>query len=311
MPLRKVKVSIIIINWNTKKLLAECLDSISEFAEDISNEIIVVDNASEDGSQEMLKEFYPNVQLIENEHNTGFARANNQAVKVSSGDYVLLLNSDARLTAFSLQNLIELAEKNPTAGLVGARLLNPDGSFQASHTPFPTLWREFLILSGLGRFFSDSWYPSRGPEIEKGIQQVDYVEGACLFCRKDIYLQAGGLDEAYFMYAEEVDLCFAIRKAGYQVWYHPEARIIHHGGASSINRRTQREGDLYSSRIRFFKKNYGQFQANLLTLMMYFFIFLKSIIHKLMRFLSAGKKGRDVISYKEFRQKLIETNCFP
>ena len=303
---RKVKVSIIIINWNTKKLLAECLDSVSEFAADVSNEIIIVDNASEDGSQEMVKKFYPHVQLVENDQNTGFAKANNQGVKLSSGEYVLLLNSDARLTASSLQNLLELAEKNPAIGLVGARLLNPDGSFQASHTPFPTLWKEFLILSGLGRLFADSWYPSRGAEVEKGVQQVDYVEGACLFCRKDIYLQVGGLDEAYFMYAEEVDLCFAIKKAGYQVWYHPEACIIHHGGASSLNRRTQREGDLYSSRIRFFRKNYGVFQARLLTLMMYFFILVKSIVHRLRRFLSAGKKGRDVISYKEFRQKLVK-----
>ena len=254
LPQRKIKVSIIVISWNTKKLLGECLDSIREFAADLSCEVIVVDNSSEDGSQEMVQNLYPEVHLIKNDYNSGFAKANNQAVKVSSGEYVLLLNSDARLISSSLQNLLELAEKNPAAGLIGARLLNPDGSFQASHTPFPTLWSELLILSGLGRFFSDSWYPSRGPQVEMGPQQVDYVEGACLLCRKDVYLQVGGLDEAYFMYAEEVDLCFAMKKAGYQVWYHPEACIIHHGGASSANRRTQREGDLYCSRIRFFKK---------------------------------------------------------
>ena len=305
---RKIKVSIIIISWNTKKLLGECLDSIREFAADLSYEVIIVDNASEDGSQEMVRKLYPEVHLIKNDHNSGFAKANNQAVKVSSGEYVLLLNSDARLTDSALQNLLELAKKNPAAGLIGARLLNPDGSFQASHSPFPTLWREFLILSGLGRYFAGSWYPSRGPQVEMGPQQVDYVEGACLFCLKDVYSQVGGLDEAYFMYAEEVDLCYAMKKAGYQVWYHPEACIIHHGGASSLNRRTQREGDLYCSRIRFFRKNYGKLQAGLLALMMYFFVIVKSSLYGFIHFLTAGEKSRDVISYKEFRQKLNEAN---
>lgn len=297
-------ISIIIINWNTRDLLAACLRSVYQTTRDLDLEIIVVDNGSRDDSCEMVRREFPLVRLMVNSENVGFARANNQAARAAQGQYIFLLNSDAELQTDSLQIMLALVKNEPKAGIVGAHLLNSDGSFQASHTPFPTLWREFLILTGFGRAFYGRWFPSRGPELAKGPQPVDYVEGAALLIHRDIYLQHNGLDEGYFMYAEEVDLCYSFRKAGWQVWYHPEARILHHGGGSSLNRRTQREGDLYRSRVRFFRKQYGNRAANLLKLQIYILTAVKLVSHKFLRLLSFGHHSRPIISLRDLAGQL-------
>jgi len=297
-------ISIIIVNWNTRDLLADCLDSIasSGIAGDLNIETIIVDNMSTDGSQAMVRQRFPHVRLIANAENVGFARANNQGITVSNGHYALLLNSDALATPGSLQALIRLAETKPRAGVVGAQLLNPDGSFQASHTPFPNLWQEFLILSGLGRVLHGRWYPSRGPEEDRGPQIVDYVEGACMLVRREAFENVGGLDEGYFMYAEEVDWCYTMRAKGWQVWYQPAAKVIHLGGGSSQNRRTQREGNLYRSRVRFFRRHYGDRAARLLKLQIYGFTAIKIVVHELLRLVSSGRYGRPVVSLRELRE---------
>jgi hypothetical protein len=140
--------------------------------------------------------------------------------------------------------------------------------------------------------------------VEKGPQIVDYVEGACLLVRREAIEKAGKLSEEFFMYAEEVDWCFEMKKAGWEVWYQPEARIIHIGGASSQNRRTSREGDLYRSRVIFFKKNYGPIKAFFLKWMIVVSVGIKNIVHSLARFLSGGKKGRIVISFRDVLEKM-------
>ncbi len=296
-------ISILILNWNTRDLLAACLDSIARTCGDLNIETIVLDNASTDDSQDMLRARYPGVRLIANKENVGFARGNNQAAAASRGKYVLLLNSDAELHEGALGALCELVAQNPTIGAVGARLCNPDGSFQASHTHFPTQLQEFLILSGLGRKLLGQWYPSRGPEEDKGPQMVDYVEGACILLRKSAYEQVGGMDGNFFMYAEEVDLCYSLKQRGWEVWYHPQARVLHHGGASSRHRRTQREGDLYQSRVRFFRKHYGNLPAELLKGQIYAFTLFKIILHSLLKTLTGGRRGRPVISLRELAEK--------
>lgn len=288
-------VSIIIVNWNTRDLLAGCLDSIERTTDGLDLEIIVVDNASTDGSRAMVRQQFPHVHLIANQENVGFAKANNQAMGASKGRYALLFNSDALATPGSIQALVRLADAKPQAGIVGAQLLNPDGSFQASHTPFPTLWQEFLILTGLGRLLRGRWYPSRGPEEDKGPQVVDYVGGACLLVRRQAVEEVGGLDEGYFMYAEEVDWCYRMKQAGWQVWYQPAAKVIHLGGGSSQNQRPQREADLYRSRVRFFRKHYGDRAAWLLKLQIYGFTAIKTAVHGLLRLISRGHYGRPVV----------------
>lgn len=291
-----LEVSFIIVNWNTRELLRECLNSVMERSAGHSVEIIVVDNASSDASVEMVRAHFPQVTVIANTENRGFARANNQGAQVAQGRYLLLLNTDAFLKPNALEQLLQLANREPKLGMVGARLLNLDGSFQASHTRFPNLAREFFTLSGLGRLLWGRFYPSFGPEVERGPHVIDYVEGACLLARRDAYAQVSGLDEGYFMYSEEVDLCYALRRAGWQVWYHPEACVTHLGGASSQHRKPQREADLYVSRVRFFRKHYGWLTALLLKWMIYFFTSVKIVLHAGLRLFSGGKLGRPVVS---------------
>jgi N-acetylglucosaminyl-diphospho-decaprenol L-rhamnosyltransferase len=302
----EAEVSIIVVNWNTRQMLADCLNSVETSAVGVACEVIVVDNDSTDGSQAMLRSQFPQVRLIQNDRNVGFARANNQALAASRGRYALLLNSDALLSASALQAMLKLAESEPRAGIVGACLLNADGSFQASYTLFPHLWQEFLILSGLGRLFYGRWYPSRGPEENKEPHIVDYVEGACLLVRREAFEEVGGLDEDYFMYAEEVDWCYAMREKGWQVWYQPAARVIHLGGGSSQGRQTRREADLYRSRVRFFQKHYGSGTAWLLKLQIYAFVAIKTVVHRLLRWVSSGRYGRQVVPLHNLVKELNE-----
>lgn len=262
-------ISVIIVNWNTRNLLPLCLETLRTAAVNLDYDVWVVDNASSDGSVDMLRTHYPQVHVIANPTNLGFAAANNQAMATAQGEYFLLLNSDAVLTPGSLDALPAVAQAQPRAAIVGARLLNPDGSFQASHTSFPTLAREALILSTLGRRLYGPWYPSAGPEVAVGPQQVDYVEGACLLVRRAAWAAVGGLDEGYWMYAEEVDWCRRMAQAGWQVWYQPAAAVLHWGGGSSANRRVEREADLYRSRVRFMRTYGGPVRATVFKGMLY------------------------------------------
>ena len=230
---RVTYVTVVIVTWNTHQLTTESVRSVLSNAAGQVSEIIVVDNASTDGTAERLAEHFPAVRLLRNARNVGFAAANNQGAAASSSEVLLLLNSDARLLPGALPAMLEILEREPRAAIVGARLINADGSFQASHSRFPTLLREYLILSGVGRLILGRRYPSRGPETERGPQAVDYVEGACLLVRRKAYQDVGGPDSAYFMYSEEVDLCYAVRQEGWQVWYQPAAAVVHLGGASS------------------------------------------------------------------------------
>lgn len=299
-------ISIIILNWNTKKLLADCIDSILAHGAGVNYEIVVVDNHSSDDSVAMLREKYPQVRLLANEENLGFAGGNNQGVRIADGKYILLFNSDALMTPGALQTMAEFACSHPRAGMIGARLINPDGTFQASFTSIPTLWQEFLILSGIGRLLHGRNYPSRGPEVQKGPQQVGYVEGACMLCPREAYLQVGGLDEGYFMYAEDVDLCFAMHRGGWEVWYLPAAEVIHIGGASSHSRKPQREADLYKSRVRFFRKYYGGSQARRLKALIYFFTAIKNVYHRFLGWASGGRRGRPIVSLRMLAAALKE-----
>lgn len=293
------ELSIIIVNWNTRDFLSACLESLFQTLGDISFEIWVVDNGSTDGSQEMVKNSFPTVNLIANTENKGFAGANNQAMESCQGEYMLLFNSDAIADPGAIHALLDLAKTQPGAGIIGAQLVNPDNSFQASYSRFPSLSQEFLILTGLGRLIYGRWYPSQGPEIESGPQIVDYVEGACLLVNRKAYLDVGGLDEGYFMYAEEVDWCHTMRQGGWQVWYQPEARIIHFVGGSSRYRKTYREADLYRSRVRYFRKNHGQAEAVILKGMIYSLTALKILAHKIVKGVTRGQRGRVVVPMHE------------
>lgn len=296
----QVDVSVIIVNWNTRDLLGQCLQSLYDTTSDLDLEVVVVDNASSDASPAMVRKRFPQVQLIENRENVGFAQANNQAMKRCRGRYVLLLNSDAQALPGSLDKTVRLMDEHPRAGIAGVRLLNPDGTFQASHTPFPTLWREFLMLSGFGRLLIRPTFPSSEPQTEKGVQKIKgYVEAAYLVARRETVDQIGGLDERIFMYAEEVDWCYRFAQAGWEVWYLPHVAAVHYGGQSSKQRQGRMEAELYRSRVYFFHKHYGLVQAQLLRLLIYLITPVKWAIHQVVRFLSGGRKGRNVVGLRE------------
>jgi len=290
------EVTLIILNWNTFDLVEACLWSIRRTTAGLDLEVMVVDNGSTDGSAERIERQYPDVRVVKNGRNLGFAAGNNRGVELSDSPFVLLLNSDAQLEVGSLQAILDLAKRNPRAGLVGARLVYPDGSFQAAYTPFPNLIQEMLILTGLGRLFYGAWYPSRGSQITREQMVAGYVEGACMLVRREAYLQAGGLDANYFMYAEDVELCYRMREEGWQVWYQPISRVIHLGGGSSRSRKPQREADLYRSRVQFFRRHYGKVSADLLKGLIFLSTAAKWCGHGVVRGISKGKMGRRVVS---------------
>lgn len=297
-------VAVIVVNWNTRELLAQCLESIRETSGDVDVETVVVDNASSDGSAEMVGSRFPAVRVIKNPDNLGFARGNNQAIAATTAPYVLMLNSDARLTPGALQCLLERATSTPRAGLVGARIDNPDGSFQVSHMRFPNLAREALIVSGLGRLLYGASYPSFPPQPNGSARVVEWVSGACMLARRSALAQVGGFDEGYFLYGEEMDLCYALRAAGWQVWFEPGARITHRASASSAHQRELFEARLYRGRMRFFRKHRGPLAARLFAAELYAVTPAKMLVHGLMRRLSGGRIGRQVLSFAALRDAL-------
>jgi len=298
-------LSIIIVNWNTRELLAGCLQSLHDTVQAHSFETWLVDNASTDGSLEMVREQFPQTHVIANAKNVGFVRANNQALERCQGRYVLLLNSDTRALPGSLDAAVRFMDAQPQAGLAGVRLLNADGSFQASYTAFPTLWREFLILTTLGRRFIRPEFPSYGPQVDRGPQEIaGYMEGAFLLARREAVAQIGGLDERIFMYAEDVDWCYRFFQARWQVWYLPDAPIVHYGGQSSKKRRGRMEAELYRSRVYFFHKHHGPAAAAALKALIYTLTLPKILAHRFLHILTRGRKGRVVSGWQELRQAL-------
>jgi GT2 family glycosyltransferase len=306
--MNNLDLSIIIVNWNTRDLLAQCLASIYAHPPDGTFEIIVVDNASSDGSTPMVQEQFPSVRLIRNEENAGFVRANNQALDQCRGRYILLLNSDTQILPGSLDRAVRFMNENPKAGITGVRLLNSDDTFQVSYTPFPTLWGEFLILSTLGRRLIRATFPSYGPRVENGAQKIKgYVEGAFLMARRQAMDQIGGLDEHIFMYAEEVDWCYRFQRADWEVWYLPQAPIIHHGGQSSKKRRGPMEAELYRSRVYFFHKHYGKLAAFALKILIFGFTLPKILFHSILQCVTNERRGRPTTNWQELRLALIRT----
>ncbi|MBC7249833.1 MAG: glycosyltransferase family 2 protein [Anaerolineae bacterium] len=253
-------LSVIVVSWNTRELLAQCLESLYQTIH-VPYEVIVVDNASEDGSVDMVRQRFPQAQLIVNDHNAGFTGGNNQALGVCQGKYILLFNSDAVALPGAVDTLVNFAIVHPEAGIVGARLLNPDGSFQASFMDFPTLWSEFLMLSKLARVLKGSHYPSYPPQQSQETRLVDWVTGACLLVRREMVEEVGLLDESYVTYSEEVDWCWRARKAGWQVYYVAEASVLHWGGQSAAKMSSRRRGRVYASKALFFEKHRGRAYA--------------------------------------------------
>ena len=256
-------LSIVIVNWNTRDLLARCLASIFATASSLALEVFVVDNASSDGSPEMVRRDFPQVILLANDENLGFARANNQAIAQSTGRYVLLLNSDTEVTEGALEALVSFMEATPDAGAVGGRLLFADGRVQTSHGAFPTLFSEMLNTLGFVAWRSTSPAGSRAQMLDEPVA-TDWLLGACLMVRRQVVEQVGGLDEQFFMYSEEIDWCRRIKEHGWQIYYVPQAQIVHYWRGSSSQNRDRMKVELYKSKFLYFRKHNGRMAETVL-----------------------------------------------
>ena len=262
-----IDVTVCIVNWNTRDLLRNCLRALDAGLGRLSVEVVVVDNGSTDGSVELVLEEFPLATLIRNERNQGFARANNQALARARGRYVLLLNSDAFVEASTLAALVEALDGEPRAGAAGGTLLNADGSFQHSYADFPGLLEETLLLTGLSRWLLRPGYPSYPESGSRRVQRVDWVSGALLMVRAAAIEQVGPLDEAYFMYAEEMDWCYRLRRARWLVVHVPGARAVHLGGGTSRRVPRPKRAQLYRSKWLFMRKHRGIVPATLFSLL--------------------------------------------
>ena len=244
-------ISFIIVNWNTRDLLQNCLDSIIKTAESLTYEIIVVDNASTDGSTGMLAEKYPQVRMIANRENRGFGAANNQGFAVMKGKYALLINTDAVLTNGAARKLWAFAEATPDAAIVCGQLLNADGSKQNSVAAFPT-WLTLAANTSLLEYLFPVKYPSKRYEHTVPLE-VDSAIGACMLICKKALDNVAFFDERYFFFFEETDLAYAMRRASWRVYQVPDALIYHLQG-QSIGRNARSRIEFYRSRYQFLRK---------------------------------------------------------
>jgi len=255
----KLDLSIVIVSWNVRDLLTNCLRSIDVNRGGIQLEVVVVDSGSTDGTPQMLLADFPWVHLIDCRENVGFPSGNNLGLQRAQGRYLLLLNPDTVVLDDALTKMVAYLEDNPKVGVVGGKLLNPDGSVQSSRRRFPTLATAIFESTWLQpyapRALLRRYYMNDIPDDQ--ITDVDWLVGACLMVRREAIAQVGLMDEAYFMYSEELDWCRRIRSSGWRIVYIPDARIIHHVGKSSEQAATRRHVDYQRAKLRYFYKFHG------------------------------------------------------
>lgn len=244
-----MELSIIIVNWNYERLLRNCLLSIKENPCDAPYEIIVVDNASDDGSRDMLRNEFPEVALIENPVNEGFARANNRGVAAARGRFLLFLNPDTLIRPGALTEPLEFAKRTPDAGGVGIKTLSHRNKIQSTAFNAPGIIRMAALLLGLNRYVSVSRFKNYSK-----IMTPYYVQGSFLLIRKDLFDDVGGFDERFFLYFEDADLCRRVGDAGYRIYHLPQP-AIHHFGGSNLALEGKKLEEFVKSLLLFYRKH--------------------------------------------------------
>jgi len=255
----ELDLSIIIVNYNVKEFLQNLVFSIHKAAQNLEYEIIVIDNASDDGSVELICEKFPEIILIENKKNVGFSRANNMGLKIAKGKYILLINPDTLVQENTFTEMIRFFEEHPDAGLAGCRILNPDGTLQlACRRSFPGPWTSLCKVTGLSTLFPHSRIFARYNLTylnENQTYEVDAVSGSFMMLKREVYEKTGGLDEQFFMYGEDLDWCFRIQKSGYKVYYVHSTQIIHYKGESTKRSSLDETKYFYNAMHLFVKKH--------------------------------------------------------
>ncbi|UEQ79157.1 glycosyltransferase family 2 protein [Chryseobacterium arthrosphaerae] len=229
-----MKLSVIIVNYNVTQLLRNCLLSLQKYIQEVEYEILVIDNASADSSWKELIPEFSDVQFIASEVNGGFSKANNQAIQKAKGDYLLLLNPDTEFEGFYMKELLDFADSQTDFGCLGVRMHDAEGNFlPESKRSVPDMFNSFeKLFTNFRKNNSKSYY--RNDLEENEIAEVEVITGAFLLAKKEVYQKIGGLDEAYFMYGEDIDLCYTFLRNGYKNFYYGKASILHHKGESTI-----------------------------------------------------------------------------
>lgn len=257
-----ITLSIVVVTYNTCELTVKCLRSLYHDLESIYEtfEVILVDNASADGTAEIVHQRFPAVRLVRNPTNEGFARGNNAGLAVAEGRYLMLLNSDTEVMPGTLTGLIRFMDAHPEAGACGPMLLNVDGSLQPSGRPLPTLWRVFLDMSKLYRLWKSDLYLEQNRDYRRPAL-VGELSGAALLVRRTCYEECGGLDPVFFAYYEDVDWCKRIGDAGWLIYYVPLAKVLHvwQGTSRHVSERAYRAGQ--DSLRYYFYKHHGRMAA--------------------------------------------------
>ena len=285
----KHTLSIIIVNYNVEFYLEQCLNSVSKAIKKIDTEVFVVDNNSIDGSVAMIKSKFPHVKLIENNFNAGFSKANNQAISASNSKFILLLNPDTVVEEFTFEKLIEFIESKPKAGACGIRMVDGKGKFlPESKRGLPTPLTSLYYLFGLSKIFRKSKKINRyhlGYLNEFKNHEVDILSGAFMFIKSEAIEKCGMLDETFFMYGEDIDLSYRIKKAGYKNYYFSGSTIIHYKGESTKKSSVNYVLVFYKAMAIFAEKHFSKKQAKSLTSLINFGIYSKAAIALLHRFI--------------------------
>lgn len=253
-----ILISIVIVNYKVPRQLLDALASLRRAALYDRCEVIVVDNASNDNSREIVTSVYDEVLWIQQKRNIGFGKACNAGVERARGKFLLLLNPDAVVSEDTLASAVEFMETHPQAGLMGPKILNPDGTLQLScRRSIPTPSVAFYYFSGLSYLFPKSRRFGRYHLTfmdENEAAQVEVISGSFMFMRRDLFCEIGGFDKRFFMYGEDIDLSYRISRAGYEVWYYPKTSIVHQKGKSSAKRRVRSRLNFYGAMITFLHK---------------------------------------------------------
>ena len=284
-----MKLSIVIVNYNVKYFLEQCLHSVQKACLGIDSEVFVVDNNSVDGSVKMIREKFPEIRLIENKENKGFSSANNQAIRKARGEYVLLLNPDTIVEDDTLHKIVRFMDDHPDAGGLGVKMLDGKGKFlPESKRGLPSPSVAFYKIFGLSALFPRSRIFGKyhlGFLDREKIHEVDILSGACMLLRKKVLDQIGLLDESFFMYGEDIDLSYRITKAGYKNYYFPETRIIHYKGESTKKSSLNYVFMFYNAMIIFAKKHFSQKNIRSYSFLINIAIYLRAFLSILNRFL--------------------------
>jgi len=317
--MRDPEVSVVIANWNVRDLLRQAIRSVEENSPTLPHEIIVVDDASTDGSVDMVRREFPTVRLLINEKNLGFSRANNRGAAIARGRYLFLLNTDTLFVGDPINTGVDFLEHRPDAGVCGCRLKSPDGSSQVSFGDFPSLFQALFDALFLNDLFPHAGFPKRGayPDVTMtGPIRVGYVTGAAIMVRKSLVDRIGLFDELFRAYSEETDFCYRVKHvARMNVYFLPEAKVIHLGGASYRNAKKYQIQLMFSSYHKFLKKYHGSVYSFCTRLLYAWRHFLQMIV-RFVRYLIAARSLREekrkyfVLAWYAVRYSLIPDERF-